>query len=80
MIDKAVDLSSKIILDIELEKLEVPLLTPFLKNLPDRIDDANLSLEFEYSNDNELEPLFQSVFDLRPKIIFDEIEARWIEN
>ena len=80
MIDKAVDLSSKIILDIELEKLVVPLLTPFLKNLPDRIDDANLSLEFEYSNDNELEPLFTSIFDLRPKIIFDEIEARWIEN
>ena len=65
---------------IELENLVVPLLTPFLKNLPDRIDDANLSLEFEYSNDNELEPLFQSIFDLRPKIIFDEIEARWIEN
>ena len=47
MIDKAVDLSHKIILVIELERIVVHFLTPFLKNLPNRIDDANLSLEFD---------------------------------
>ena len=44
MIDKAVDLSYKISLKVELGDWQIYMATKFIENLPERLDYGNLSL------------------------------------